>query len=76
MSKSLSDQSHLLKPRSQKYILPPPAAFSAPSVARYVSASRPVVGVCTPLAPGAAAPGGAAGGGALLNVPCSPAAAG
>ena len=56
--------------------VPLPAASSAPSAARCVSASRPVVGACTPPAPGAAAPGGAAGGAAPLIVPCSPAAGG
>lgn len=55
---------------------PPPAVFSAPSAARYVSASQPVVGVYTPPARGAAVPGGAVGGAEPLNAPCSPAAAG
>lgn len=55
---------------------PPPAVSFVPSVARYVSASRPVAGVCTPPARGAAAPGGAADDAAPPNAPCFPAAAG
>lgn len=55
---------------------PPPAVSFVPSAARYVSASQPVVGACTPPARGAAAPGGAAGDAAPPSAPCSPAAAG
>lgn len=54
---------------------PPLAVSSAPSAARYVSASRPAVVACTPPAHGAAAPEGAAGDAAPPNAPCSPAAA-
>lgn len=60
----------------KKNKLPPPAFSSVPSVAQCVSAFQPVVGACTPPAPGAAAPGAAAGDGGPLIVPCSPAAGG
>lgn len=53
---------------------PPPAVSAAPSAARYVSASQPAAGACTPPAHGAAAPGGAVGGEGPPNAPCSPAA--
>ena len=55
---------------------PLPAVSSAPSAARYASASRPVVGACIPPARGAAAPGGAVGGAEPPSAPCSPVATG
>lgn len=55
---------------------PPPVASSAPSAARYVSASQPAADACTPPVHGAAAPAGAAGAAEPRSAPCSPAAAG